>query len=128
MSSKHELSGGCHCGAVRFRFASTLPLEVVTCNCSICRMTGYEHVFVPHEDLEKTLADAALAEYSFNTGTARHWFCRHCGIKSFYQPRSHPGAYSINLRCIDGYPDIDVIRTSFDGSNWEANIDELHDS
>ena len=43
----------------------------------------------------------SLSEYRFNTGTARHLFCRHCGVKSFYVPRSNPDGYSVNARCLD---------------------------
>src|SRR5436853_611692 len=43
----------------------------------------------------------ALSEYTFNTGTARHLFCRRCGVKSFYVPRSNPEGYSVNVRCLD---------------------------
>jgi len=42
-----------------------------------------------------------LSEYRFNTGTARHLFCRRCGVKSFYVPRSNPDGYSVNVRCLD---------------------------
>ena len=69
--------------------------------------------------------DDELAAYSFNTGVAQHLFCRHCGIKSFYVPRSHPDGYSVNVNCLDP----DTIRslrvTPFDGANWEKNIHKL---
>ena len=32
---------------------------------------------------------------------ARHLFCRHCGVKSFYVPRSNPDGFSVNVRCLD---------------------------
>ena len=40
-------SGGCHCGAVRFEVDAPVPVELWRCNCSICGMTGYEHLIVP---------------------------------------------------------------------------------
>lgn len=119
-----EYQGGCHCGAVRFRFTAPDPLPVVNCNCSICRMTAFAHVFVPHAELVFD-AKGDLSEYTFNTGSAKHWFCSRCGIKSFYQPRSHPGAYSVNLRCLDNSERLSITETDFDGANWEANIDVL---
>jgi hypothetical protein len=42
-----------------------------------------------------------LTEYRFNAGTARHLLCRHCGVKAFYVPRSHPDGWSVNARCLD---------------------------
>ena len=56
----------------------------------------------------------------FNTGTAKHTFCRHCGIHAFYQPRTDPENYSVNARCLDDYdPAVMQPRRLFDGRNWE---------
>lgn len=95
-------SGGCHCGAVRFEVDASARPPVQECTCSICRMTGFVHLIVPVSRFRLLRGEDALTEYRFNTGTARHLFCRHCGVKSFYVPRSHPHGYSINARCLDG--------------------------
>ncbi len=92
--------GGCHCGAVRFEVQAPAVLVVLECNCSICSMTGYLHLIVPKERFSLGRGADALVEYRFNTVTARHLFCRYCGVKSFYVPRSHPGGYSVNVRCL----------------------------
>jgi hypothetical protein len=93
--------GGCHCGTVRFEVTAPAVLEALECNCSICRMTGFLHLIVPRQRFVLRQGGEALAEYRFNTGTARHLFCRHCGVKSFYVPRSHPHGYSVNVRCLE---------------------------
>jgi len=93
--------GGCHCGRVRFEVDAPARPQVQECNCSICRMTGFVHLIVPAARFRLLQGEDALTEYRFNTGTARHLFCRHCGVKSFYVPRSHPHGYSINVQCID---------------------------
>ena len=93
--------GGCHCGAVSFEVEAPARLTVSDCNCSICRMSGYLHLIVPRERFRLLKGADRLTEYTFNTGTARHLFCRHCGVKSFYVPRSNPDGYSINARCLD---------------------------
>ena len=93
--------GGCHCGAVAFEVDAAARLTVSECNCSICRMTGYLHLIVPRTRVRLLRGADALAEYRFNTGTAQHLFCRHCGVKSFYVPRSNPDGYSVNVRCLD---------------------------
>ena len=114
--SRHE--GGCHCGAVRF--AAELPQEPVPaldCNCSICRATGFLHVVVPHEHFTLLCGGEALTSYRFGTGAAEHLFCSICGVKSFYQPRSHPDAWSVNAHCLDAPPELAI--ESFDGKNWE---------
>jgi hypothetical protein len=113
------LEGGCHCGAVRFRVRSEPDLEVMDCNCSMCSRSGYLHLIVPKADFELLSGSAELSEYRFNTGSARHLFCRICGIKSFYVPRSHPDGISVNARCLDPGSVHSMNVTPFDGRNWE---------
>ena len=93
--------GGCHCGAVAFEVDAPARLAVSDCNCSICRMSAYQHLIVPRARFRLLQGAESLTEYRFNTGTARHLFCRHCGVKSFYVPRSNPDGYSVNARCLD---------------------------
>ena len=114
-----EAEGGCHCGAVRF--VATLadpPVPALTCNCSICAMTGFIHIIVPHGDFELISGRGGLTSYRFGSGTAEHLFCTTCGVKSFYQPRSHPGAWSVNARCLDDRPELDI--AFFDGRDWDV--------
>jgi hypothetical protein len=101
MSTLVTHRGGCHCGAVRFEVDAPARVEALDCNCSICRMTGFLHLIVPASRFRLVAGDDALAEYTFNTGAAKHRFCRHCGIKSFYVPRSNPDGFDVNVRCID---------------------------
>jgi len=93
--------GGCHCGAVAFEVDAPARVTVSECNCSICRMSGYLHLIVPRTRLRLLRGEDSLSTYTFNTGVARHLFCRHCGVKSFYVPRSNPDGYSVNVRCLD---------------------------
>ncbi|MEF9977753.1 MAG: GFA family protein [Thermomonas sp.] len=99
------MQGGCHCGRVRFEVDAAPGFEVLDCNCSICRMTGFLHLIVPASRFRLLAGADALVEYTFNTGTAKHRFCGHCGIKSFYVPRSHPHGFSVNACCLD---DVDL--------------------
>ena len=118
--------GGCHCGAVRFSVLMPGTVHVNDCNCSICRMTGHRHLTVSHEDFRLEKGRDMLTSYRFNTGVAEHLFCKICGVKSFYQPRSHPNSYSVNFRCLDKPEALTVIQEeTFDGANWEANIADL---
>ena len=94
-------TGGCHCSAVRFRCEAPAAIEVLDCNCSICRMSGYLHLVVPKRRFALLSGDAGLCRYRFHTGTAEHLFCAVCGVKSFYVPRSDPDSISVNARCLD---------------------------
>ena len=112
--------GGCHCGAVRFAVEIEPPVTLLLCNCSICSMTGYRHLIVQSQQFTLLGGEAALTEYRFGTGLARHLFCSACGIKSFYRPRSHPEGWSINFSCLDRHQLIASLPRPFDGRNWEA--------
>ena len=113
--------GGCHCGKVRFRVTADLD-RVSECNCSMCAKKGYLHLIVPPEQFELLSGTDELTTYEFNTGAAKHHFCRHCGIHSFYVPRSDPDKIDVNVRCLDGV-DIAAVRvTGFDGRHWEESM------
>jgi hypothetical protein len=117
--------GGCHCGAVMFEANTPDEIELVDCNCTICRRTGYLHLIVSKADFRLLRGEPVLTSYTFNTGAANHLFCSVCGIKSFYVPRSHPDGYSVNFRCMDASEFKSVITTEFDGSHWEQNAGNL---
>jgi hypothetical protein len=114
------VTGGCHCGAVRFEADVPAAVEALDCNCSMCSKTGFLHLIVPHDDFRLVSGEGGLTSYRFGTGAADHLFCSTCGIKSFYQPRSHPEAWSVNLRALDDMSALDVTVRPFDGRNWEA--------
>ena len=111
--------GGCHCGRVRFEVEAPAEIEAVECNCSICSKTAYLHLIVSKSRFKLLRGARSLTTYTFNTGVARHLFCKMCGIKSFYVPRSNPNGYSVNVRCLVG----DTVRRlkvrQFDGRHWE---------
>lgn len=119
-------TGGCHCGAVRFQVVvDPEPQEVVDCNCSICRKKGFLHLIVSQERFTLLRGSEALTTYTFNTGVAKHTFCRICGMHPFYTPRSHPEAVDVNVRCLDGDLVSHFRVQPFDGQNWEESADTL---
>ncbi|QEY18305.1 GFA family protein [Cellvibrio sp. KY-GH-1] len=112
--------GSCHCGAIQFEVEAPESVEVENCNCSICAMTGFLHLIVPARHFRLLSGEESLTTYTFNTGVARHKFCKICGVKPFYIPRSNPDGVDINLRCLSTQPkQVKVI--DFDGQNWEQN-------
>ena len=116
--------GGCHCGAVRFR-VEVHEHEAVDCNCSICRMKGFLHLIVSKERFTLVKGEENLTIYRFNTGTAKHTFCRTCGVHPFYTPRSHPDGIDVNVRCLDGDVMSRFVVRPFDGQNWEENVGSI---
>ena len=110
----------CHCGGVRFTVA--FPDETLRgsrCNCTICAMKGAVMAYVPREAVTVTQGEDMLACYSFNTGVAKHHFCKTCGIHCFHQPRSDPDLYAVNAATLEGvgpYEDFPVMPVA-DGQN-----------
>jgi hypothetical protein len=95
--------GGCHCGAVEFEVDLEHGLDGVRrCNCSLCRRKGAIVASVPISRLRITKGADMLALYQWNTMTAKHYFCRVCGIYTHHQRRSNPGEFAFNIACLDG--------------------------
>jgi hypothetical protein len=118
-------AGGCHCGGVRFEVLAPQRVEVEACNCSICAKTGFVHLIVPQARFKLVAGKDLLTSYRFNTGVAVHTFCKICGVKAFYTPRSNPDGVSVNAYCFDAgqAPELHIV--PFDGQNWEAHAASL---
>lgn len=116
--------GSCHCGAIRFSVEAPEQLEIEECNCSICTKVGFLHLIVPKSRFCLLQGKDNLETYRFNTGVAQHHFCKTCGVKPFYIPRSNPDGVDVNFRCLDPIPD-NIKINAFDGKNWEKNAHTL---
>ena len=97
-----KYSGSCHCGAVKFEIETDF-FELTTCDCSICRRKNALMVKVHETNFRLLEGEAALTEYQFHTRTARHYFCRSCGIYPFHRKRVTPDYFGINVFCLDGF-------------------------
>ncbi len=118
-------SGGCHCGRVRFELTAHEDILVSECNCSICSKSGYLGLPVSRSRFTLLQGEDCLTTYTFNTQVAQHFFCRHCGVKSFYIPRSHPHGYNVNVRCLDPGTVKNMTVRPFNGRDWEQHSAEF---
>lgn len=116
--------GSCHCGRVTFELKANLRV-VIECNCSICRRRGALWHGASESSLRITSGEQELQQYQFGTMTAKHYFCRHCGIHPFVRPRLDPARWAVNVRCIDGLELSSLEVRAFDGENWEAAAQAL---
>ena len=116
--------GSCHCGAVQFEVDAPERLSLDRCNCSICTKSGFLHLIVPRARFRLLRGDEVLSSYRFGSLIAEHTFCKICGVKPFYTPRSNPDGVDVNAHCLDPLP-VDFEVTAFDGQNWELNAHRL---
>lgn len=81
-------------------------------------------MIVPLSKFKLISGSEKITTYSFNTGVAKHTFCKVCGVKPFYTPRSNPDGIDININCLDTKPtSVNIVK--FDGENWENNAHKL---
>ncbi|BFZ04727.1 hypothetical protein BsWGS_07766 [Bradybaena similaris] len=119
-----EYTGGCHCGAVRFKVQAPENLVAHDCNCSICVKKQIKGFIVPESQFTLLQGEDNITTYTFNTKKAQHTFCKTCGVESFYTPRSSPNGRSINYYCLDPGTYKSVTLVQFDGVNWEQAIND----
>ena len=97
-----HIDGECHCGAVTFVIDLAQPIEQINrCNCSICSKKGAVMVSVPMSAVTISRGADKLSLYEWNTNSAKHYFCRVCGIYTHHQRRSRPDHYAVNVACFN---------------------------
>ncbi len=117
--------GSCHCGHISFEVYAPQRPKVIQCNCSACVLSGFLSLIVSPEKFRILQGQDQITTYQFNTKVAQHTFCKSCGTKAFYNPRSHPESVSVNVRCLDQATLHGMKVVPFDGQNWEENIESL---
>jgi len=99
--------GSCHCGAVTFAIETDFP-ELTMCDCSMCRRRNAVMVKVHESRFHLLSGEDSLTEYRFHTNTARHFFCRICGIYPFHRKRVTPDHFGVNVFCLEGFDAADI--------------------
>ncbi|WP_265518754.1 GFA family protein [Nitratireductor luteus] len=80
-----ERTGGCLCGAVRFRTRGRLR-EVVYCHCSQCRrQTGLYYAATDLEDSRLEIDGGEHLTWYAASDFARRAFCSRCGSAMFWK-------------------------------------------
>ena len=97
------MRGACHCGAVQFTVELTDGINTASrCDCSFCAMRAAVAVTAPKDGITYTKGPETLTLYQFNTKTAKHYFCKICGIYTHHNRRSEPDEIGVNLACLEG--------------------------
>ena len=118
---KHRAT--CHCGGVEFELdLSDGLIDVRRCDCSLCRRRGAIVASVPISGIKIIEGAELLSLYQFNTKTAKHFFCKVCGIYTHHQRRSNPTQYGFNVACLDGINPLKISGVpTYDGVNHPAD-------
>ncbi|MCU4179376.1 GFA family protein [Bosea sp. BH3] len=123
MAGEAVVQAACHCRRVRFEVTLAEGFDKPRrCDCSFCRMRGAVVVGATRDGVRIVAGEDALAEYQFNTGTARHFFCSACGIYTHHLRRSSPGQIAVNVACIEGASPFDFAEVPVsDGINHPSD-------
>ncbi len=118
---KHRAS--CHCGLVVMELSLPKGIQDVRrCDCSMCRRRGAIVASINLGDIQFIQGEHELSVYQFNTKTAKHYFCRHCGIYTHHQRRSNPNQFGFNVACLAGINPLKIDQVKlYDGVNHPAD-------
>ena len=116
--SEH-FEGRCHCGAIRFSYEGEAIEKGLRCTCSLCRRKGALMTtdVIDIKDLNIEADDDALGLYQFGARTAKHYYCKQCGIYTFHETARFPNKYRVNLGCIESVDVFALDAEVFDGKN-----------
>ena len=113
----------CHCGAVELRVRLSDGMNTMRrCDCSFCRRRQAAAVTAPLNGVEIVKGADNLSLYTWGTGTAKHYFCKTCGIYTHHQRRSNPNEYGVNAANIEG-----INPRDFEPISWSDGINHPSD-
>jgi len=111
--------GSCHCGAIRFSFEHAPIDKGLRCNCSMCSRKGAMMTpdAIAPEKFKIEAKEGTLGLYQFGAKTAKHYFCKKCGIYTFHETVRVPGHLRANLGCVEDVDTFNLDALVFDGKH-----------
>ncbi|RAP41014.1 aldehyde-activating protein [Rhodovulum viride] len=104
-----SVTGGCLCGAVRYRIDGPLS-PVVACHCSQCRKASGHHVASASAPRD-SIAVAGELRWFASSALARRGFCPVCGSNLFWDGQGPDMA--IHAGSFDGDPGVRLVAHIF---------------
>jgi hypothetical protein len=113
------LEGTCHCGACRIRIPRS-PEEVVECNCSLCRKTGWRGIYFSPSEVEVSGEFDSYVRADLDEQYLRTMRCKDCGIATHWVLLSPPPheRMGVNARLFDAALLSGVAVKHVDGASW----------
>lgn len=120
--SPRKVTGGCHCGAIRFTADVDLSEPTLRCNCSICSKSRAWLTPIPADGFTLDDGSEAATEYRFAAEIITHCFCPRCGVKTHGRIKGESGTdefVAVSVQCLDLSPkELDAVpRAYVDGLN-----------
>lgn len=106
--------GSCHCGAIVFEIDTEFT-EFTKCDCSLCTKKNAVMTKVHESQFRLIAGEQKLGAYRWNTGIAKHHFCKVCGIYTFHRKRVTPDFLGVNIHCLDTADILNVPTVLVDG-------------
>lgn len=95
-----DRSGGCLCGAVRFRVDGPMK-QAIACHCGMCRrQNGNFHVFTAAWKDQMAIKGGDAVRWYCSGPESRRAFCAKCGSYLFFESEGDDKV-SISLGCLD---------------------------
>jgi len=69
------------------------------------------------DELKIQAKNDVLGLYQFGEKTAKHFFCKNCGIYTFHETARVPGHYRVNLGCLENVDTFSLECDVFDGKH-----------
>lgn len=97
-------SGGCQCGAVRYRIAGALP-PAYACHCGECQKQSASafsiSIAIAYARIELS-GDPAMFEVTGHSGAAKRcYFCRECGSRLWHRSARSPDNATLKVGTLD---------------------------
>ena len=128
-NSTELISGGCHCGAIRFEFRRTkqgTSIAVRACGCSLCQKHRAIWTSDPEGSFRIITGERPTANlYRFGTSTAEFHICQTCGVLPITTCSMESQRYAVlNIHTFNG---VDPKRfeersTDFEGESIENRL------
>ena len=115
---------GCHCGGVKLMLPHA-PDEILQCNCSICRKSGFKGVYYREGEVAISGEVDGYIRHDIEQPCIEMWRCRTCGILTHWSlldewPHDDvpkPDRMGVNARLLDPEVADDLSMRHSDGAS-----------